>query len=148
MKKSLILMACVGVIALAFTACHREDGFSAGSEMSADEVRAYREKLLAETLSEAKPPEATPPSTPSEPVLPSTPSEVTPPEAEGGEDVEDGGTEELPEICYYVANGSVWHASNNCSYIKNSKNVIQDDVEGAQAAGKARPCSKCASNWQ
>ena len=143
MKKSLIFMACVGVIALAFTACHREDGFSAGSEMSADQIRAYREKLLAENLAEAAPPEVTPPSTPSEPVSPSTP-----PVTEEGEDMKDGGAEELPEICYYVENGSVWHVSNSCSYIKNSKNVIQDDVEGAQAAGKTRPCSKCASNWQ
>jgi hypothetical protein len=117
MKKSLILMACVSVLALALAACHRESGFSAGEEMNADELRAYREKLLAENAVEPTPEE---------------------------EDL----IEELPDVCYYVEKGSVWHASKSCSSLKKSENSIESDLEGAELAGKARPCSKCASKWQ
>lgn len=117
MKKSLILMACVSVVALALAACHRESGFSAGAEMNADEIKAYREKLLAEN---------TDGSTPEEEIS----------------------SEALPDVCYYVEKGSVWHASKDCSSLKKSENIIEGDLEGAELAGKARPCSKCASNWQ
>ena len=116
--------------------------------MNPDEIKAYREKLLAEILSESTPPEATPPSTPPEAVLPSTSPENVPPKTGEEEEPKDESEQELPEVCYYVENGSVWHASQSCSYLKNSKNIIESDPEGAEAAGKARPCSKCASNWQ
>ena len=130
MKRSLILVACLSVIAAALAACHRDGGFSAGTEMSADEIRAYREKLLAENLSE------------------STSSEGTPQESEEETDPENGESQTLPEVCYYVESGEVWHASKSCSSLKKSKNIIESDPEGAEAAGKARPCSKCASAWK
>ena len=117
MKKSLILMACVSVVALALAACHRESGFSAGAEMNVDEIKAYREKLLEENAAE-------------------TASE------------EDDLIKEMPDVCYYVEKGSVWHASKSCSSLKKSENIIESDLEGAELAGKARPCSKCASDWK
>jgi len=117
MKRSLIFMACVSMVALALAACHRESGFSAGTEMNADEIRAYREKLLAESATETAPEESV-------------------------------SSEALPEVCYYVEKGSVWHASKSCSSLKKSENIIESDLEGAEIAGKARPCSKCASHWQ
>ena len=49
MKKSLFLMAIAGVCALALAACGKEDDFSAGKKLSADEAGDYREKLLEET---------------------------------------------------------------------------------------------------
>jgi hypothetical protein len=117
MKKSLILMACVSMVALAFASCHRESGFSAGTAMNADEIKAYREKLLAENTVEPAP-------------------------------EEEAASDTLPDVCYYVEKGSVWHASKDCSSLKKSENIIESDPEGAELAGKARPCSKCASNWK
>ena len=117
MKKSLILMACVSVVALAFASCHRESGFSAGTEMTADEIKAYREKLLTESTEEPTP-------------------------------EQDVSSDAFPDVCYYVESGSVWHTSKSCSALKRSENIIESSPEGAENAGKARPCSKCASNWQ
>ena len=120
MKKSLLLMTCIGVCALVLAACNKESKFSAGEEMNAEEARAYREKLLAE-------------------------QEVT------EKTVEDEATEgesAFPDICYYTETGGVWHASRSCSYLKNADRVLESSPESAELAGKARPCSRCASNWQ
>ncbi|MBQ8213728.1 MAG: hypothetical protein IJZ80_06940, partial [Clostridia bacterium] len=51
----------------------------------------------------------------------------------------------LPDVCYYTETGSVWHASTDCSYLKNADHILQGTPEGAELAGKARPCSRCAS---
>ena len=123
-------MACLSIAVVALTACQRESGFSAGTEMTADEIRAYREKILAEAASEQNP-------------------------SKGNDDTEQNGEqngeqnseqnteeqgneqrEELPEVCYYVKNSEVWHASKSCSYLKNAKDIIEGDPQGAQAAGK------------
>ena len=48
MKKSLLLMAIAGVCALALAACGKDEEFSAGKKLTADEAGDYREKLLEE----------------------------------------------------------------------------------------------------
>ena len=138
MKKSLIIMACLSVAVVALTACQRESGFSAGTEMTADEIRAYREKILAEAASEQNSSKGTADSEQNS-------------EQNGEQNTEEQGNEqreELPCVCYYVKNSEVWHASKSCSYLKNAKDIIEGDPQGAQAAGKLRPCSRCASNWK
>ena len=117
MKKSLLFMACLGLCACLLTACAREEGFSAGTEMTAEELRLYREKLLAQKE-----------------------------EAPAEKEPEDEAPTDVSElVCYYTENGSVWHADRNCSYLKRSQNVLEGSVEGAAIAGKERPCSGCAA---
>ena len=119
MKKSLLFMACVGICACFLTACGRDKSFSAGTEMSAEELRLYRERLLAQKEQEA-------------------PAEPEEPEQEPLEEL---------DTCYYTENGTVWHADRNCSYLKRSQNVLEGSVEGAAIAGKTRPCSSCAAAY-
>lgn len=119
MKRSLLFMACLGICALFLTACTKEKAFSAGTEMTAEELRLYRERLLAEQ--EAENTEQAP--------APEVSDET-----------------EL-SVCYYTTNGSVWHADRNCSYLKRSQNVLEGSVEGAAIAGKTRPCSSCAAAY-
>ncbi|MBE6702576.1 MAG: hypothetical protein E7585_04085 [Ruminococcaceae bacterium] len=122
--KKLLLATCVGVCALALAACGRGKDFSAGELMSAEEARAYREKLLAQKAEAEK--NASPEQTVEE-----TPQEEAP---------------EAPfDLCYYTASGSVWHYAKNCSYIKNADRLLWGNIESAAAAGKLRPCSRCAS---
>lgn len=120
MKKSLIWMACVGLCALALAACSKEDRFSAGKRLHADDAQDMREKLLAE--------QAQAPAT-----------EEKEPEVE----VEDA----LPVVCYYTEKGGKWHASANCRYLKNSTDILEGSVEGANYAGKNQPCSVCAAAY-
>ncbi len=121
MKKSLLLMACIGVCALALVACGKEKQFSAGEEMNADEARALREKLLTEQGAET-------------------------PKAEAEQPAEDE-NEGLPEVCYYTEKGGKWHASTDCRYLKNSTDILQSSVESAALAGKSQPCSACAAAY-
>jgi hypothetical protein len=118
MKRSLLLMACVGLCALALAACGKEEDFSAGKRMNAEETRALRDKMLAEQ----KKPEP----------------EQTPAEEEAAE---------LPDVCYYTEKGGKWHASADCRYLKNSTDVLEGSVESAALAGKNQPCSACAAAY-
>ena len=123
MKRSLLFMACLGLCACLLTACAKKTDFSAGTEMTAEELRQYREKLLAQK-EQAK-------------------------QEESAEDVgaEKPVTDLADLICYYTENGSVWHADRNCSYLKRSQNVLEGSAEGAAIAGKSRPCSGCAAAY-
>lgn len=118
MKRSILFLACVGACALLLTACGREKSFDAGTEMNAEEAKAYREKLLAEAAEADEAPE-------------------------GDLNTAEGG--HLPDVCYYTENGSVWHLSKDCSYLKKATNILEAPPESAELAGKARPCSRCAS---
>ncbi len=117
MKKSLLMMACLGICAFVLTSCSKDHGFSAGNEMSGEELEKYREQLLAEQ-NEEKADEQEPEEPADEPL----------------------------EVVYYTENGTVWHADRNCSYLKRSQNVLEGSVEGAAIAGKTRPCSACAAH--
>ena len=118
MKKSLLLMAFLGICAFVLTSCSKDHGFSAGTEMSGDELEKYRAQLLAEQAKEEQPAD---------------------PEPEEPAD-------EALSVVYYTENGTVWHADRNCSYLKRSQNVLEGSVEGAAIAGKTRPCSACAAH--
>ena len=52
---------------------------------------------------------------------------------------------DLPDVCYYTANGGVWHYARSCSYLKNAEDILRSPVQEAERAGKLRPCSRCAS---
>ena len=121
MKRSLILMACVGLCALALAACGKKDEFSAGQRLNAEETRALRDKLLAEETENEAPK-----------------SEEAPAEEE-----QDG----LPAVCYYTEKGGKWHASADCRYLKNSADILSGSVESAVLAGKDQPCSGCAAAY-
>ncbi|MBQ9099396.1 MAG: hypothetical protein IJY50_08220 [Clostridia bacterium] len=120
MKKSLIVMACLGACALVLAACGKEKRFSAGEEMNAEEIKAYREKLMAQT----------------EPSVDEAPE--TAPEA--GEDA-------LPAVCYYTEKGTKWHASLKCRYLRKSVDILEGSLESAHLAGKTSPCSGCAAAY-
>ena len=120
MKKSLILMACVGLCALALAACGKEDRFSAGKRLNADDAKDMRDKLMSER-------EQAPATEEKEPEV----------EAE----------ETLPTVCYYTEKGGKWHASANCRCLKNSTDILEGSVEGANYAGKNQPCSVCAAAY-
>ena len=51
--------------------------------------------------------------------------------------------EEQTDIVYWTKSGSVWHVSDQCRYIKNSKGVLSGSVEEAMEAGKEKVCSSC-----
>ena len=121
MRKSLLLIACVGLCALALAACGKEDGFSAGQRLNADETRALREKMLAEQAEK----------------------DATEPEETPAEEETDG----LPAVCYYTEKGGKWHASADCRYLKNSVDILSGSVESAALAGKDQPCSGCAAAY-
>ena len=44
---------------------------------------------------------------------------------------------------YWTSGGSVWHTRYDCSYIKNSQNILSGTVEEAIANGKKQLCSSC-----
>jgi competence protein ComEC len=46
-------------------------------------------------------------------------------------------------VCYWTKSGSVWHLTPNCSYLRNSKNIISGTVKDALLAEKTKPCSRC-----
>lgn len=135
MKKSVLLLTCIGVCAMLLAACGKGEKFSAGTEMNADEARAYREKLLAEQEAEkaAQKEESTAPNT-------EEPAQNTEENAQPGEVA-------LPAVCYYTEKGSKWHASADCHYLQNSKEILQGSVDSACYAGKSQPCSGCASMY-
>ena len=120
MKRSILLMACLGVCALLVTACGKQKTFSAGTEMSAEEAQAYRERLLAEGA-DGQAPDAEPEEENAE-ILP-------------------------PAVCYYTEKGSKWHIHADCQYLQNSKDVLEGTLEGAALAGKTGPCSRCAAMY-
>ncbi len=48
-------------------------------------------------------------------------------------------------VCYWTKSGSVWHLMPDCSYLRNSKNIISGTVKDAALAEKLKPCSRCCS---
>ena len=122
MKKSLIIMACLGACALLLAACGKEKRFSAGEEMDAEEIKAYREKLMAEATVKSE-----------EPAEPK-------PEIDEGENG-------LPTVCYYTEKGTKWHASHKCRYLQKSVDVMEGSLESAHLAGKTSPCSGCGAAY-
>ena len=61
------------------------------------------------------------------------------------EEQESDAESDLPDVCYYTANGGVWHYARSCSYLKNAEDILRGPVQGAERAGKLRHCSRCAS---
>ncbi len=51
--------------------------------------------------------------------------------------------DEQDERVYWTKSGSVWHTTDQCHHIKNSKNVESGSVEEAKEAGKSKACSSC-----
>lgn len=120
MKKGKILLACLGLCALALAACGKDK--TKDAPISADELRLQREKLL-EQNSEAELP------------VSRTPVEEEPVQ------------EEDEIVCYYTEKGGKWHIRESCQYLKNSKEILSGSYESALAAGKVTPCSACAAAY-
>lgn len=128
MKKSLLMMACLGICAFVLTSCAKDSGFSAGTEMSGEELEKYRGQLLAAQDADKEPAAS---------------------EKEDVPTISDQEKEEAElSVVYYTENGTVWHAERDCSYLKRSQNVLEGSVEGAAIAGKTRPCSSCAKAYK
>ena len=44
---------------------------------------------------------------------------------------------------FWTPSGSMWHASVNCSYLSNSKEIYHGSLDEARLAGKEKECSRC-----
>ena len=44
---------------------------------------------------------------------------------------------------FWTPSGKIWHASSDCSYLSNSKEIIHGTPDEARLAGKTGECSKC-----
>lgn len=49
------------------------------------------------------------------------------------------------QICYFTAGGEVYHLYPDCSYIKNSKNILSSEIRNCT---KDRLCTRCHSRLQ
>ena len=47
---------------------------------------------------------------------------------------------------FWTPSSSLWHASEECSYLSNSKTVYHGSVEQAKMDGKERACSRCSAS--
>ena len=52
-----------------------------------------------------------------------------------------------PQVCFYTEKGGKWHTNIDCRYLKNSAEIFESSVEGANYAGKIQPCSICAAAY-
>ena len=44
---------------------------------------------------------------------------------------------------FWTPSGALWHASAECSYLSNSKEIFHGSLDEAMLAGKERECSRC-----
>ena len=60
-------------------------------------------------------------------------------------DIEDKENSYLAEDgnVFWTASGQIWHASHECSYLANSKEILHGTVDEALLAGKERACTRC-----
>ena len=63
---------------------------------------------------------------------------------ENGDD-ESGSTDESKNV-FWLAGGSVWHKSEQCSYISADADLKSGSVGDAFDAGIEKPCSRCAKD--
>ncbi len=47
------------------------------------------------------------------------------------------------EVVYFTEGGSVWHRKKDCSFLKNSNDILSGTENDALIAGKEKPCSRC-----
>ena len=47
---------------------------------------------------------------------------------------------------YWTESGEVWHLTQSCRYLKNSKTIISGSIENARSFGKTKACSSCSKN--
>jgi hypothetical protein len=47
---------------------------------------------------------------------------------------------------FWTPSGSLWHESDDCSYLANSKTVYHGSVEQAKMEGKERVCTRCSAS--
>ena len=57
--------------------------------------------------------------------------------------LEDSFTQAEEEVYYFTASGNVYHKSENCRYLKDSKKIISGGIKKANESGKQKPCSAC-----
>lgn len=53
------------------------------------------------------------------------------------------GNNDSGSTVYWTSGGTVWHTRRDCSYIKNSQNVLFGTVDEAMSSGKKKLCSSC-----
>ena len=44
---------------------------------------------------------------------------------------------------FWTASGALWHKSDDCSYLANSKEILHGPLDEAKLAGKERACQRC-----
>ena len=114
MKRRILALFVIIFCVLFVSSCGDAEGFSAGAQLSGTALELFMRDLFNEENDSAK---EEPPSEEAEP-----------------EEVE----------CYFVSgSGEVYHTRADCSYLKNSKNVMSGTLADASAAGKTRLCSAC-----
>jgi hypothetical protein len=50
------------------------------------------------------------------------------------------------ELYYYTKSGTKWHLSKDCRYLKNSKEILEGDLNKTEESGLT-PCSACTASY-
>lgn len=122
MKRSVFCMACLGTFALLLAAHNKKKHPTA--EVVKNEKKPVNECKTTPVLQEIN----------DQPIA----SEASP---EAAPEVV------LPEACFYTEKGGKWHTNIDCRYLKNSAEIFESSIEGANYAGKNQPCSICAAAY-
>ena len=135
MRRLLGAILLLGVCLLMLAGCRGETDFYAGESLSSAELEELKNSLLEDEENEA---------TEEEDRLEETPENAENAEEEK-ENVSNGEFDENKAVVYYTENGSVYHTTRECTYLKNSKSVLEGSISQAEDLGKSRKCSNCAS---
>lgn len=126
-------------------AVESEENSKKGETENVSETVKSAEEIESSTFDTTESVESTPSDKTTDSVYENTEmkSETKEQESEYNESMEDTfvGNEDQ-SVVYWTKNGSVWHTSRDCRYIRNSE-VESGDVNDAIEAGKDRVCSSC-----
>lgn len=112
-------LLCLLLVALLFAlvGCQARP-FDAGEPLSREEVAALKAELLEKAAAEGATEEE-------------EKREEAPPEWDG--------------LYRWLSGGGVYHKHVSCAYIKDREDILEGALEAALAAGKEKPCSRCAA---
>ena len=140
--KRLCLMITAILLTFTFCACdfdESDNSFRGGELLDNDKMSELKDKYVTEETDEAKEETESAASEKQTEKQTEMTADTETTEAESETLVPD----EQDERVYWTKNGSVWHTTDQCHYIKTSKNIESGSVEEAKEAGKSKACSSC-----